>query len=338
MSRGPRLSLDLLRAFRAAATHLSSTRAARDQSVTQSAISHAVRTLEAQLGHPLFHRSQRALRRTYAGEALYRAADEALTLIDLAAGRIAGGGRTLAVTTTVALASLWLVPRLPRFSREHPGLDVRIVATNDRVDLAREHLDLALHFVPHWETAPEAECLVEYLQFPVCAPALARSRKRPLRTFADLARHVRLDFETVLYGRAWYDWEQWAEAENVRPVVPAATMRFSHYDQVIQAAVEGAGVAIGKWPHLARHLREGTLCAPLGPAWSARVGAFHLVPAATGPSADVTTFEEWLRAEVAHDRKSAPAALFARERRAARPQAGTGSPRAAPRARADARR
>lgn len=310
MNRHPRLSLDLLRAFRAAAAYLSFTRAARDQFVTQSAISHAIRTLEEQLGQPLFHRVNRSLRLTHAGEALYRATDEAIALIDAATERIAGSERTLGVTTTAALASLWLVPRLPHFTRVHPGTNVRIMATNDRIDVEREHLDLAIHFVPPWDNAPDADRLVEYRQFPVCSPALARSRKTPLRTPADLARHVRLDFETVLYGRPWYDWENWSDAMKLRSISPVSTMRFSHYDQVIQAAIEGSGVAIGKWPHLARHLREGLLCVPLGPDFVAHLGAFYIVFArgadATGP---VGSFVAWLRDEVRRDADSAPAVL-----------------------------
>jgi len=78
------------------------------------------------------------------------------------------------------------------------------------------------------------------------------SRGEPhLRSPEDLARHVRLDFETILYGRLWYDWEHWFRALGLRPIRPAGTLRFSHYDQVVQSAVDGNGVAIGKWPHLA---------------------------------------------------------------------------------------
>src|SRR5258706_283530 len=152
--RAPRLSLDLLRAFRSAARHLSFTRAAREQFVTQSAVSRAMRTLEEQLGQPLFHRVNRALTLTHAGEELYRASDEALGLIDAATDRLTGSARALAFTTTTALASTWLVPKLPQFTRLHPGTDVRIFASNDMVDLEREHIDVALRFVPPGADAP----------------------------------------------------------------------------------------------------------------------------------------------------------------------------------------
>ena len=172
--RAPRLSLDLLRAFRSAARHLSFTHAAREQFVTQSAISRAMRTLEEQLGQPLFHRVNRALTLTHAGEELFRASDEALGLIDATTDRLTGSAGALAVTTTTALASTWLVPKLPQFARLHPGTDVRIFASNDMVDLEREHIDVALRFVPPDTDPPNADCLVEYRTFPVCLPAIAR--------------------------------------------------------------------------------------------------------------------------------------------------------------------
>lgn len=310
MMRRPRLSLDLLRAFRAAGAHLSFTRAARELFVTQSAVSHSVHALEEQLGQALFHRVNRALKLTHAGEALYRAADDALNLIDAATDRLVASGRTLGVTTTAALASAWLVPRLGDFARANPDTDVRIVASNDRIDLEREHLDLAILFVPAWETPPEAERLVEYLQFPVCSPALARSRNNPLRVPADLARHVRLDFETIVYGRPWYDWEHWSNAKQLGSITPARTMRFSHYDQVIQAAINGSGVAIGKWPHLATHLRQGVLCAPFGREWVANLGGFYLVfTCATDAMGRELPFVEWLRNQLRRDTEHAPALI-----------------------------
>src|SRR3989442_15725923 len=124
--RYPRLSLDLLRGFRVAARHLSFTRAAQELFVTQSAISREIKTLEEQIGQPLFHRVHRALQLTRAGEELYHAADEALAQLDAVVHRLAGSGRVLAVTTTNALASLWLAPRLHRFNHLHPGINVRI--------------------------------------------------------------------------------------------------------------------------------------------------------------------------------------------------------------------
>lgn len=300
--RPPRLSLDLLRGFRVAARYLSFTRAAQELHVTQSAISREIKTLEEQIGKPLFRRVHRALQLTHAGEELYRATDEALTLIDAAAHRVSESGKTLAVTTTTALASLWLAPRLPRFNRLHPGIDVRVVATNDKPDLEREQLDLAIRFVPRGADTPAGERLADCEIFPVCSPALARDKMRPLRHPEDLTEHVRLDFETLRDGRPWSEWDVWYSALKIPPVAPASTLRFSHYDQVIPAAIEGSGVAMGARPHLTHYLRDGALCAPFGPEAVATLGSFFIVPRPNITPSDATeAFAAWLRSEVRRD-------------------------------------
>jgi DNA-binding transcriptional LysR family regulator len=306
----PRLSLDLLRGFRAAARHLSFTRAAHELSVTQPAISREIKALEDRLGQPLFRRVNRTLQLTHAGEELYRAADEALTLIDATDRTARGRGADAFRDDNHALASLWLVPRLPQFTRRDPELDVRLAASNDAVDLGREHLDLAIRYLPPGADIPGGEWLVDYKQVPVCSPRLDRDKWRRIRDVADLAQHTLLDFETVLYGRPWYDWERWTSAMKVRVIKAAGMMRFSHYDQVIQSAIEGSGVAIGKLPHLARHLRDGLLCAPLGRDWVAPLGSFHIVVAPGAAQRDaVASFVGWLREVTRDDARSTPVPL-----------------------------
>jgi DNA-binding transcriptional LysR family regulator len=303
--RRPRLSLDLLKGFEAAARHLSFTRAAQELSLTQSAVSREIKTLEEQLGQPLFSRGNRGLRLTDAGRALHRAVGEALKLIDEATDRLAlaGGAQTLTVTTSVPLASLWLVPKLPRFVRLHPEIDVRSVAADQRLDLAREHLDLAIRWVPPGSSIPAGgEPLFGVEFFPVCSPALARDDAQPLRSPADLARHVLLDLETVTTRGPWTDWAPWLEAAKLADLKPTGTLRFSHYDQVIQAAIDGSGVAIGRNPHVARQLREGSLMAPFGREAVVRRGTYCVLVAPR--SADrpaVKAFVEWLRDEARRD-------------------------------------
>ncbi len=299
--RTPRLSLDLLRGFRAAARHLSFTRAAQELCVTQPAISREVRTLEEQLGRPLFRRVNRSLELTQAGQELFSAVNEALDLIDATTIRLAGSSTTLAVTTTVALASTWLVSRLPRFAQLHPEIDMRFVASNHMVDLEREHIDVAIRYVPSGAASPSSDKLFDYEQFPVCAPALADDRARPLRTPADLSNHVLLEFETLLYGRPWFDWQQWFSAMKLRGVEGAQWLRFSHYDQVIEAAIKGSGVAVGKRPHLTDHLRDGTLVAPLGAEYVARPGAFHVEVSGAARRDVVEIFVNWLHLEAQRD-------------------------------------
>jgi DNA-binding transcriptional LysR family regulator len=297
----PRLSLDLLRGFRAAARHLSFTQAARELCVTQSAVSREVKALEEQLGAPLFTRVNRTLRLTLAGEQLYRTADEALALIDSTAEQLAGAGRALSITSTVPFASLWLGPRLPDFARRHPDIRLRVVASNDNLDIAREHIDIAIRYAPNGATPPSGEWIFDYEAFPVCSPALIRQAARPIESAADLARHVLLDLETVRNGRPWYDWQQWLDAMRIRGLRPAGSLRFSHYDQVIAAAISGSGLAIGKWPHLASQLQQNVLVAPLGDAGVARLGRFYLIVGSDAPAGPVEAFLTWLRAQADED-------------------------------------
>ena len=300
--RHPRLSLDLLRGFRVAARHLSFTRAAEELFVTQSAISREIKTLEEQIGQPLFHRVHRALQLTRAGKELYLATDAALSQLDAVVDRLAGSGRVLAVTTTNALASLWLAPRLHRFNHLYPGIDVRIVVSNDKPDLERDQLDVAIRFVAAGGDTPNAEQLVDCKSFPVCAPALARDPARPLRTPADLAHHVRLDYETIRDGRRLSEWDFWFDAMKIRSVAPASTLRFPQYDQTIPAAIEGNGVAMGVLPHLSQQLRDGVLCAPFGRDAIANRGTFFVVVRHDVMGHDaVKGFVAWLRSEVRRD-------------------------------------
>lgn len=320
--RHPRLSLDLLRGFRAAARHLSFTRAAQELFVTQSAISREIRTLEDQLGQPLFRRANRAIELTRAGRELYQATEEALGLLDGAVERLASPGNTLAVTTTTSLASLWLAPRLADFTRSHPGIDVRLAAVNEmlNLDLERAHMDVAIQFVPPGWDIPGAERLVDYRTFPVCSPRLARDRTRPLATPADLAHHVLLDFERIAYGRVWSDWERWFDGVKLPRIKSSGVLHFSHYDQVILAALEGSGVAIGKRPHLTRPLKDGLLHAPFGDDCMATLGSFFIVCApGAAERAPVAAFVSWLRGQMHAEEKPA---VPARTGRRPRPPGG----------------
>jgi DNA-binding transcriptional LysR family regulator len=318
--RPPRLSLDLLRGFRAAARYLSFTRAADDLFVTQSAISREIKTLEDQIGQPLFHRVHRGLQLTRAGKELYQVADAALAQLDAAADRLARSGRTIAVTTTNALASLWLAPRLPRFSRLHPRISVRVAASNDRADLERDQIDVALQFAPAGSETPKGEYLFRCETFPACAPALLRGRGKPLRTPADLVHHVRLDFETVRGGRWFSEWDYWFDATGVPVVRSASTLRFSQLEQVLPAAIEGDGVSIAALPHFLQQLRDGRLCAPFGRGPVAYRGDFYIVVRrdVAGDEA-VEAFIAWLKSEVRRDGEAVLDRSRARQTRARRP-------------------
>jgi LysR family transcriptional regulator, glycine cleavage system transcriptional activator len=302
-----RLSLDLLKGFDAAARHLSFTRAAEELSLTQSAISREIKSLEEQIGQALFVRIHRGLRLTDAGQMLHRAVGEALNLIDEVTGRLAAAHstETLTVTTSAPLASTWLVPKLPSFFRLRPEVDVRCVSVDHKLDLERERLDLAIRWAPAGSSVPGGERLFGVQRFPVCAPGLAHDPKRPLRKPADLARHVLLDLQTTTDQGLWSDWTPWLNAMKLGSLKPAGAMRFSHYDQVVQAAIDGSGVAIGRYPHNARHLSDGLLVAPLGPEATLGWGSyFVLMTPRAGQRRVVQDFVAWLRETVRQDEEA----------------------------------
>lgn len=308
----PRISLDLLKGFEAAARHLSFTRAGQELFLTQSAISREIKRLEDQLGMALFSRDNRNLSLTDAGRSLYIAVSEALRLVNEATDHLTAskGAQTLTVTTSSPLASMWLVPKLPRFFRLHPDVDVRTVASDENLELERHGIDVAIRFAPEGSTIPGGDYLFAVRMFPVCAPALARDAARPLRAPADLARHVLLDLETTTRRGRWSDWAAWLEAMNLGKLKPKGALRFSLYDQVVQAAIEGSGVAIGRTPHNSRYLREGLLVAPFGREAEKPWGTYFVFVAKQSIGrAIVQEFREWLQSEVRLDTSASIAAV-----------------------------
>lgn len=137
--------------------------------------------------------------------------------------------------------------------------------------------------------------------FPVGAPALLR--RRPLANPGQLSRHVLLQFETYTSPGPWLDWTRWLDASALSGLVPAGVMRFSHYDQVVQAAVDGSGMALGRYPLIAEHLRDGRLVAPLGTD-GVVAGSLQVFAARqSAASAAVKSFTRWLHLEARRDNR-----------------------------------
>lgn len=296
--RSRQLPLDLLPAFEAAARHLSFTEAAAELFLSQSAVSRQIQQLEASLGVPLFERRHRALALTEAGRVMQRAAGDSLERLRDAAARVRGASpaRRVAITSTPGFASLWLIPRLARFTAAHPQVDVRISATSDILDLERSEIDVAVRFVPSGQG--EGPRLFEEQVQPMCAPSLLRDPARPLRRPQDLARHTLLAVDMQHHGEALTaDWEPWLQVMGLAEVRMAGTMRFNQYTDAVAAAVAGQGVVIGRLPLLADLVKDGRLVAPLrGRAFSRRGYFVMLAPHAAG-NADARNFVDWLRAE-----------------------------------------
>lgn len=296
--------LDVLRGFEAAARHLSFTRAGAELFLTQSAVSRQIQALEEFVGVALFERRHKALALTEAGQAYHRVVAAALEQIREGTRRLreTRSGRVLTVTTTVSFASTWLVPRLARFRKEHPSVDVRITATHEVVDLEREGIDLAIRDCPADRVPPGATWLVGEHLAAMCSPAYlreARALKLPLARPEDLERHVLLVLHDPAGRWPWLAWNTWLEAAGVREFAPANTLAFDQYDQVMQAALHGQGVALGRMTLAQQYLREKRLV-PLFGRSQQLARAFCAVTARGAEARPaVRPFVEWLQREIA---------------------------------------
>ena len=291
-------SLDLIRGFEAAARQMSFTRAAAELHVTQSAVSRQIQTLEEQIGVALFRRNHRELRLTEDGQTLYKTAGEVLRLLRDVAGRL--GSRTagmLTVTTTVSFAALWLVPRLNDFRRQHPGIDMRLAATNEIQDLEREGIDLAIRYCTPRTAGSSAVRLFGELVFPVCAKSVLAGRR--LTSPRDLSGEVLLHYDDPERRYPWLSWEVWFELTQTQGVKPAGMLRFSHYDQVMQAAIEGQGIALGRSRFVAKWVKQGKLVLPFGKRYMctpADSRAYFLVPSLRSAGrTEAGKFSQWLQ-------------------------------------------
>lgn len=301
-----RVPLSLLVGFEAAARTLSFTRAAHELCITQSAVSRQIKALEEQIGVVLFKRLNRGLGLTTEGELLLIAATQALKVVAESIDKLERqiDRDQLTISTAAPFASFWLAPRLVQFMAERPGCDIRVLPSNDPSDLEKVAADVGIwHF--NTARAPAGEALVNDEVLPVCSPMLLDRPGVRLDSPADLAAQVLLQFESTVDGRRRVDWARWIAAFRPNGLEPSGTLGFSHYDQVIRAAVSGDGVALGRLPLVAPLLREGSLIAPF-PKLRVRTGAWHvLISAAARGRPDVHQFVDWCRAQVAEDARFA---------------------------------
>jgi LysR family transcriptional regulator, glycine cleavage system transcriptional activator len=200
--------LAFLQGFEAAARTLSFTKAAEELFITQSAVSRQIKALEDNLGLELFGRRPRSLTLTENGQALYRIATEVLDRLQSATDQLRAEtrARQLSITTTTGFASLWLIPRLRRFTALHSDIDVRISATTDLLNLERSLIDLAIRYCKP-ETVPEgAVRLFGEEMIPVCSRALLLDKTRPLKRPQNLAHHTLLHFDYAGAETMYIDW------------------------------------------------------------------------------------------------------------------------------------
>ena len=294
--------LDLLRGFESAARHLSFTRAAAELFLTQSAVSRQIQALESFIGVPLFERRHKALALTDAGQAYYRTVATILEQLRDATRRLreARTGHVLTVTTTVSFASLWLVPRLSHFRREHPHVDVRITATHEVVDMEREGIDVAIRDCALNRAPAGAIYLVGEHLAAICSPAYAKEAKRTghaLKRPEDLRHHQLLMLHDANRRWPWLSWAAWLEAMGVEDFTPAGSLSFDQYDQVLQAALLGQGIALGRMTLAAQYIRAKQLVALFGRQQQLARGYHAIFARDAGERPEAQRFVAWLRKE-----------------------------------------
>lgn len=296
-----------LRAFEAAARHLSFKDAAEELHVTPAAISQQVRALEEFVGHPLFRRLTRALELTPAGAAAAPALTDGFARLADAAALMRASPETsenrLTVSVAPSFASKWLLPRFHRFRAQHPDIDVRIDASDMLVRFdGTEDVDVALRYGLGRYGRLRAERLMGETAFPVCSPGLARGAT-PLRTPADLAHHTLLHIAWAMQREDAPNWRMWLRAAGVGDIDPESGLRFSIDSMAVQAAIEGHGVALATSSLVGDDLAAGRLVRPFPPSPHDRTAfTYYLVyppEAATTPK--VVAFRDWVRTEARRD-------------------------------------
>ena len=290
--------LELLVAFEAAARHLSFTRAASEVALTQSAVSRQIQSLEADLGVPLFRRLHRSLSLTDEGRALHAATADALGRLDRATRELKreGRARAVVVTTTPGFAGLWLIPRLAGFVAANPGVDVRISASTALADMAHDGVDVAIRY-----QAVDAQLASSTLLFgetvtPVCSPKLRRAAGAALSVPAGLASQTLLRMAPD--GKHQLrDWDLWLQAMGLADLRPAGTMHFSSYDQLIHAAIDGQGIALGMMPLIDSQLKTKKLVALFPGEVASPRGYCMLAAPQSLQKPEVVAFTAWLANE-----------------------------------------
>jgi LysR family transcriptional regulator, glycine cleavage system transcriptional activator len=237
------VSIDLLRFFVAAGRRMSITEAADDLCLTPSAVSRQIRQLETRLGTKLFIRGHRSIAFTQDGERLFRSADAAVQQLQDVLGELSPSMslRPVMLSATIGVTGLWLLPRLSRLQRSHSGVDLRISANNKVLDLRDDGIDLAIRYAPPTRVPEGAIRLFGEEVLPVARPGLVNATLRSARS---LGRVDLIEFDDPQHP--WLQWREWLAARGWAVAKPRGTLHFNQYDQVIQAALAGHGVALGR--------------------------------------------------------------------------------------------
>ena len=286
--------LKALVAFRAAGQHLNFTRASRDLNVTREAVSGQIRVLEEYLGVRLFHRLHRGLAFTEAGQRLFESVTLGFGTIGTTADelRVSGGKSVVSITTTIAFAGSALIARLPAFHASNPGIDIRVIESDECLDLERDEIDLAVRYGEGNWSHVEATHLFDEETFPICSAQML-AENPDLAEMANIPKHHRLHLSGAAHQ--WEDWHHLLEAAGVRGLArELGGLWFSNYSNVVQAARDGYGIAVG-WRHVVEKLLEAEeLVNPTGQVFRTGRGFYLLKRKGANLSPAAMRLHDWL--------------------------------------------
>jgi LysR family glycine cleavage system transcriptional activator len=294
--------LNALRAFEAAARHLNFSRAADELSVTPGAVSQQIQNLEDYVGAALFKRTPKGLLLTDAAQTALPALREAFDRLAEAASLLTAAvdGRRLTLTAPPSFATKWLVPRLGAFEKAHPLVDVWLSAAIELVDLAAGEVDVAIRYGGGRYPGLEVKRLFSEAVIPVASPEHLAAQ--PLTRPADLANHILLHDGSPDFDDSCPDWSMWLAARGLKNIDGMRGPRFNQSSLVIEAAVNGRGVALAKRTLAQADLEAGRLVAPLQIATAVDFAYYLVHPKAKGRLPQVKAFVSWIEAEaMAHE-------------------------------------
>jgi LysR family glycine cleavage system transcriptional activator len=297
--------LGTLRSFEAVARRLSFSKAADELHVTPGAISQQIRSLEELLGTKLFERTRRSVALTDAASRMLPDIQAGLEMLSRAVHSRTThfGERTLTISVAPSFASKWLLPRLASFYEQHPDIDLRISATVALADFKRERVDLAIRLGHGRYPGLHTEPLFAESLTPFCSPDFLK-RKGRLSTPDDLKKH-RLIHDTSIPGGGEHSaWERWLTLAGAKDVSAHRGTRFTLAELAMQAAIDGAGVVLGRLVLAEGDLAAGRLVRPFKTALPLDVSYFLVRPSAPSPRQEVKCFRDWLFSSVKRPRSA----------------------------------
>jgi LysR family transcriptional regulator, glycine cleavage system transcriptional activator len=306
------LSVGPIRAFEAVARHLSFRAAAEELSLTQSAISRQISSLEEELGAPLFSRGTRHVALTSDGQALLRAVVPGLDRLDTTVRHIrrARGRKHVNLNTFASMASMWLIPQMEAFQRAHADIDIRVSATDNLVDMDDGENDLVLRYCSPQKAPAGALRLFGEVLTPVISPwmaaRIASGEMPPLLRAADLTGHTLAEEDNCHGDSAFLSWRGWLEQQGHADLQPRRWMVLNYTYQQVQAALTGQAVALARLGLVTEALERGELIEPFGVQGRMHSPlAYWLLLPGSGPTRpEVQQFCHWITERAAQTRRA----------------------------------